>query len=169
VDQRAAQVGALLHAARQLPGILVLEALEADLGEQGARLVLVRGLVLTQLAPVRLDDLQRQHDVLQRGAPRQQRRCLEGHADDRDRLSHLVPGDRDVAFARRQQAGDQLHQRGFAATGRTDHRDKLPFLDLKRGLLQGQLVTLLVAQAHAVELDETGQKQAFRWVCDGSC
>ena len=34
VDQRAAQRGALLHAARQLPGILGAQPGEADLGQQ---------------------------------------------------------------------------------------------------------------------------------------
>ena len=88
VDQRAAERGALLHAAGELPGKLVALAAEADRGEQrlGARDVF--GLVAADAAAVRLDDLERQQQVFQRGAPGQQRRRLERHAGDLDRLAH---------------------------------------------------------------------------------
>ena len=50
VDQRAAQIGALQHAAGELPGIAVAEALEADLLEQ--RIGLVAELGLAQLGGI---------------------------------------------------------------------------------------------------------------------
>ena len=46
VDQRAAQLGALQHAAGELPGIVVAEALEADLLQQRLGLVAEFGLAL---------------------------------------------------------------------------------------------------------------------------
>src|SRR5918992_4573001 len=56
VDQRAADRGALLHAARELPRMLFHEARESDRLEQCFRL---RGiLLLRKTAAVRLDDLQ---------------------------------------------------------------------------------------------------------------
>ncbi len=90
VDQRAAQRGALLHAAGQLPGIFAAEAAEPDRGEQvlGARDIF--RLVAADLAAMRLHDLQRQQQVFERGAPGQQRRRLERHAGDLDRLGDLL-------------------------------------------------------------------------------
>ena len=87
VDQRAAERGALLHAAGQLPGIFVALAAEADRGQQvfGARDVF--GAPAAHFAAVRLDDLERQQQVFQRGAPGQQGRRLERHAGDLDRLA----------------------------------------------------------------------------------
>src|SRR5688572_4870467 len=55
VNERAADRGALLHAARELPGVLLGEARETDGFEQRARLR--RVLLLRKLAAIRLDDL----------------------------------------------------------------------------------------------------------------
>ncbi len=75
VDQGAAQVRALLHAARELPGIFLAEAGEAD---RSRRSFLARStysaLVGAEAALVRLDHLQRQQDVVERRAPGHQRR-----------------------------------------------------------------------------------------------
>ena len=68
--QRAGDRGALLHAARQLPGIFLLEARQVDEVERAldARLLVGRRDA---------HDLQRQRDVALDGAPRKQRRRLE--------------------------------------------------------------------------------------------
>ena len=87
VDQRAAERGALLHAAGQLPGKLVALAAEPDRGQQllGARDIF--GLAAADLAAMRLDDFERQQQVVERRAPGQQGRRLERHAGDLDRLA----------------------------------------------------------------------------------
>ena len=68
--ERPGDRGALLHAARQLPGIFLLEALQVDELERAldARLLVRRP---------NAHDLQRQRDVALDGAPRKQRRRLE--------------------------------------------------------------------------------------------
>src|SRR5260221_303300 len=64
MDQRAAQIGALKHAAGELPGKTAAEALEADLLQQRIGLVAELGLAeFSKLRAKRLDDLERQHDV----------------------------------------------------------------------------------------------------------
>ena len=72
VDQRAADRRALLHAAGQLPGEFFGEATEADLFEQSLAFGAIFGLVGTQAASVRLDDFERQHHIVDGGAPGQQ-------------------------------------------------------------------------------------------------
>jgi hypothetical protein len=73
VHQRAADAGALLHAARQLPGKLVLHSRPGPRWPAGRGPGLVfLALAVLELAAVGLDDLQRQQHVVQRGAPGQQ-------------------------------------------------------------------------------------------------
>ena len=57
VDQRAAEVRALLHAARELPGILVGEVGEADRLQELHRALDVLGAMAAEAALVRLDHL----------------------------------------------------------------------------------------------------------------
>jgi hypothetical protein len=82
VHQRAAQRRALQHAARQLPGPLVAEALQAHLGQQRLGAVGVFAvLLLREVGAEGLHDLQRHHHVLADGQPGQHGRVLEGQAD----------------------------------------------------------------------------------------
>src|SRR3954469_7664471 len=58
VDQGAAEIGALKHAAGELPGIAAAESLEADLLQQDIGLVAELGAAqLSELRAIRLDDL----------------------------------------------------------------------------------------------------------------
>ena len=64
--------------------------------------------------------LQAEGDVAERGAPGKQL----GEILEHDAAVHAVPGDRlaadaDLAGGRRQEAGDDVEQRGFAAAGRS--------------------------------------------------
>ncbi len=101
VNQRAAQVGALLHAAGKLPGIFRAKSAQANQVEQalGPRSVLVA--VLPALALERLHDLQRQHHVVQSGAPRHQGGVLKCHADALDGTGHHLAIDRNRSRAGR--------------------------------------------------------------------
>ena len=76
------------------------------------------------------DDLERQQQIFQRGAPRQQRRRLERHAGDLHRLrspARRRPATR--ALEGKLQPGRELHQGGLAAAGRADHRGELAAVD----------------------------------------
>jgi hypothetical protein len=108
VQQRPAERDALLHPARELVRRPVLEAREADEGEQLLRLPPVR-------PPVEAEDLDREEDVLEDVPPRQQRGPLEGESDVAARPLHLPTRDRDAAAGRRDQAGEDPQQRRLAA------------------------------------------------------
>src|SRR6185503_19571149 len=91
VHQRTADRDALLHPARELPGEAVLIAIEAHRAQQRPRALGVFGLFLLEAGAVGLDDLERQQHVAERGAPGQQGRVLECHADDLERPRYLAP------------------------------------------------------------------------------
>ena len=78
---------------------------------------------------MRLDDFQRQQQIVQRGPPGQQSRRLKGHAGDLDRPAHLLAGHRDAALEWELQPGRELHQGRFAAAGRADHGGELAGID----------------------------------------
>ena len=124
VHQRPADRGALLHAAGQLPGQLLLKAFEPDQLQQRLR---ARQIFLAR-QPLHVD---RQHDVGEDVAPRQQQRVLEHDADIAVRLVDLLALDQDFAGRRRQQPGDHFQQRGLAAAGRADHDKELAGIDMK--------------------------------------
>src|SRR5438876_282703 len=81
MDERSAERGTLLHPAGQLPRKMSLKSFETDEGEQIARLGLIGRPLALKPRTVRLHDLQGQHDVRQRGPPRQQCRVLKRHPD----------------------------------------------------------------------------------------
>ena len=88
--ERAADRGAPLHAAGELPGIVMREGREAAHLEQVER-------ALAVLLARQAHDLDRHHHVLQHRAPIEQQRALEDDADVDARLRHLLAGDRDRA------------------------------------------------------------------------
>ena len=144
VHQRAAQRGALQHAAGQLPGMLVAEIGEPDFLEQRFGAVAKFGLALgAVLLPKRRHDLQRQHDVVAHRQPRQHGRVLERHADAHRLGADLAAGDIDVAGARVDQPGHELEDGRLAAAGRTDQRDEIALLEAQVG--QAERVDLLLA------------------------
>ena len=69
MDERAAERGALLHAPGQLPGKVILKSLEADQSEKIARLRLISGSLAFEPLTMRLHDLEREHDIGERGPP----------------------------------------------------------------------------------------------------
>ena len=159
VDQRAAERGALHHAAGQLPGILVAEARKADLREQCFDAVTELGLVLGAiLLPERRHDLQRQHHVVADRQPRQQRRILERHADAHRLGADFAARDIDIAAGRLDQPGDELEDRGLAAARRADQRDEIAAVRSCR-LVSVSAVTCLLAapvgQRDILQLDES--------------
>src|SRR6185295_4814580 len=70
-----------------------------------ARALGVFGLFLLEAGAVGLDDLERQQHVAERGAPGQQGRVLECHADDLERPRYLAPFDDHLPLARPPQPG----------------------------------------------------------------
>ena len=159
VDQRPAQVRALLHAARELPGILVGKIGETDRLQQLHGALHVLGAMAAEAALVRLDHLHGQEDVVHRRAPRHQGRILERHADALDRTRHLGAVDPHLAARGRQQAGDQLHDSRLAAARRPDDGDELALVDAERGIGKGQgrVLAQPVGQADVLEIDEGHQ------------
>ena len=112
VDQRAGDRRALLHAARQLVGALVLGARQADQRQQVARPLAAR--LLRQA-----EDLGRQQHVVDDRPPLQQQRLLEHHADVARRIERMLGrADRHRAAVVRMQAGQDLQQRALAAARR---------------------------------------------------
>ena len=130
VDQRAAEVGALLHAARELPGELGAEALEPD---------------QRPAAPPPAPRMRRDRARAGCGAARRSRaaagRCRASCATaaatgsgtpcrrSRPGPSTGLPATVTCAASGRHQPGRQLHQRGLAAARRADHGGELALVD----------------------------------------
>ena len=144
--------GALLHAARQLPGELALEALEID------ELEVAPG-ALASLGRRIAHDLERQHDVALDGAPRIEGRCLE-HIAVLALESRLAGGevvDADGAAGRLLEIGDDAEQRGLAAARGTDQRDEIAGLDVEIDVGQGEERTVsgVEGQGETPRFDDT--------------
>ena len=84
------------------------------------------------------DLIHRQRHVVEAGQPRQQRVVLKHHCTLRAGPGDLAVIANQPAFGRQGDAGDQVQQRGFAAAGVTNQADGLPFVNIKRDVLQGQ-------------------------------
>ena len=155
MDQRAAQGGALLHAARELPGEAVAKALEADRVQQlfGAGAVLV--LLAAEVGAIGLHDFQRQQDIVDHRAPGQQVGVLERHARQLDR-----PGDRGavhdhLAGGRLHQTCDELHQGGFAAARGAHHGDEFALVDVHRAAFECEgAVHAAIAHGHLIDFNK---------------
>ena len=97
MDERAAERDALLHAAGQLPGKTLAEAVEPYGLEQrlgGGAIMLP---LAAKLVAVGLHDLEREQHVADDLSPGQQVRVLERHAGDLDRPAHFVVENDDIA------------------------------------------------------------------------
>ena len=157
MHQRAAERGALQHAAGELPGMLVAEGAEPDFLEQRVGAVAELGLVFGAVfLPEWRHDLQRHHHVVAHREPGQHGRVLKRHADAHRLGADLAPGDIDVAAARIDQSGDQLEDGRFAATGGTDQRDEIALLDAQIGVAERDdlLVTASVGERDIFQFDE---------------
>jgi hypothetical protein len=151
VNDRSAEIGALLHAAGELPGEACAELAETDGLQQLLHPRFEKFSISPHAALEGFNDLQRQHHIVECGAPRQQRCILKGHSGSSDRPFHTPPLHSNFAARGRKQAGHELHQCGFAAAARSYDRDELPGTDGHRRVGQGLQVA--VAQAHIGELD----------------
>ena len=157
VHQRAAQRGALLHAAGQFPGKAVLVAFEADRFQELARLFAVLPFFTMDAAAMRLHNLERQQHVVDRRAPGQQVGILERHADRLERAGDRLAFDGERAAGRRMQAGDEPQERALAAARGPDHGDELAVRDLQADFLDCLERGGAAAISHRdlLELDQT--------------
>ena len=121
-EQRAQERDALAHPAGELVRAGMLEALEAEGGEE-------RLGALACLVAARAVDPQRERGVVERVEPGQQEIAL-GHEDRRGR-GHAPA----VRFL---QPAHELEQRGLAAAGRPDERDDLVLGHVERDGLDGR-------------------------------
>ena len=154
--ERARDRDALLHAARQLPRVLGLEAGQADALEVLEGDASRPGLVEAM-------DLERQADVGEHGAPRKQRR----------RLEHIAVGAGEASVARRKtvhahaarrdllEVGDHAQQRRLAAARGTDQGNELAFLDRQADIGQRRDGVLLggIDDRDALDFDRGGSSR----------
>ena len=155
MHQGATETGALLHAARELPGKLGAERTEPDGVEHGLRARLVLGPLAPALALERLNDLERKQHVAQCRAPRHQRRILERHADAFDRPVDDVVVDDHLARTREQKPCHQLHQCRFAAARRSDDGDELALTDAHADAIKRQHALVgAIRQTDVFQADE---------------
>ena len=83
-------------------------------------------------------DFDRQHDVLDRGFPRQERRLLKHHSDVRPRAHHRPMFEHDPPGGGRNESGHDLQQRGLATTGGADDRRELPLAEDELHILESE-------------------------------
>ena len=164
--ERARDRDALLHAARELPRVLPLEAGQADALELLHRHRLARGRVAAL-------DLQRQHDVGEHRAPWKERRRLEdvavGAGQARLVRAHAV--DLDRARGDRLEVGDDAQQRRLAAARRADERDELAGRDRQVDLAQRmhRRVGRGIDDAHACAQTPRARAPTRRRATDAAC
>ncbi len=142
---------ALLHPARELPGMVLLEAGQLDevdhLADAG----------LAALA-VPAGHLERQGDVLRHRAP-----VVEDGVLEDDPVVAVEPGpvrglavDQHVALARPDQVADDPQQRRLAAARRADQRDELARLDVEVDPVEREHVAALEALRQPGDRDGSG-------------
>ncbi len=113
---------ALLHAARQLARIAILETRQPDQLDEVKR-------ALSHLILVEALHVGRQHHVAEHAAPREQHGRLEHHADVAARTLDRRSLEVGLARSLGQQAGENLEQGGLTAPGRADDGDELTLAD----------------------------------------
>ena len=149
VGQRAGDGDPLLHAAGQMVRERAGELLQLDQAQLFARdfLAFLLGNAL---------HFQPERDVAERGAPRKQLgEILEHHAAVHAVAGHRLAADADLARGRRQESGDHVEQRGFAAAGRADDAEKLGSVDIEADVLDPRHFAAgrVVDQRHVANFD----------------
>src|SRR6188768_1202919 len=110
---------------------------------------------------MRLDNFQRQQQVVERGAPGQQRRRLERHPGDLHGLRDGRAGDLDLALEGELEPGRKLHQRGLAAAGWADDGGELAAVHMEREAVDCERAArAAIDVAHVIERDEGGHGKA---------
>src|SRR5262249_39011949 len=147
--QRAGEVDALTHAARELARMVVLESLEADELQELHRALPFGGAHSARdLAP---DDRVGEHR-----APRQEIVTLEHEAAVAARTAHRASVERHLARGGRFEAGDDAQKRRLAAARRADDRNELAALDREIDVLQRLQFAERLAEMGDLELARHG-------------
>src|SRR3954463_5164784 len=121
----------LLHSARKLPRIPMLEPAEADEAEK----LEGTGAVLLPAEALHVDG--KQH-VFQHGPPGKEHRRLEDDSYVAARSGDGRAPELDLPAARRKQPGEDLEQSRLAATRRSDESDELALPDVEVDVLEGE-------------------------------
>jgi hypothetical protein len=145
IGEHAGDGHPLLHSARELARILVLVLLEADEGEiaaghrpaLGARQTLDHGAEL---------------DVLDGGAPGEERVFLEDHPAIGSGLGHLVAVHEDTAGGGLDEARDHVQERGLAAARRPEEAGEAVLGQLEADFVEREHA-LGIALRYALDLD----------------
>src|ERR1700722_1680050 len=124
VNERATDRHSLLHAARQLPGIVVFEALKSGKLEQ-------RSCARLECRYRELLHFDRHHDVLQDASPWQQHCRLKHDSHIAVRLRDCLALNAHLSLARNKQTRNHLQQSGLTAAGWADYHDELTVTDGK--------------------------------------
>ena len=165
VDQRAAERGALLHAARQLPRKFLAQAAEPDRGQQlfGARDIFgaCAGGCRCGAAATISSGSSRFSSVVRHGSSVGAWNAMPAILTG---LLHELARDLHGSLERELQPGRELHQRGLAAAGRADHRGEFAFARRRSSGLRprgaASAAPAAVGVADAVERDERGHERA---------
>ena len=165
--QRAGDADALLHAARNFRRALV-----GGMPHLHEREIVHRPFVPLGLALGRAEDfVDRELDVVVDGQPRQQRMALEDDGAVGARRVDFAVLQQDGARRDLRQAGDQVEQRGLAATGMADDGDELALLDRQRDAFQHLGLDAIARErlVDMVDLEEwTAGEQRRRGWCAGA-
>ena len=127
VGQRTRDRRALLHAARQLLGVVILEPAQAHLGNEVVAALFLNGFAHAFLA-------QSEADVLRHGQPGEQGVALKHHAAVGAGLLHQFPVQQHLPRRREIQTRNNAQHRRFAAAGGPEngHEIVLPDLEIHR-------------------------------------
>src|SRR5262249_45905579 len=129
VDEGPRERDPLLHAARQLPGVALLEALQADERQELERC----GAVPLAREALRVD---RQEHVVEDGAPREEDRRLEAHADVPARAGDGRAPEPRIAARGGHEPGQDLEERRLATARGADDRDEVALGDAEADVLE---------------------------------
>ena len=159
-DQRAREADTLAHAARQLPWVGRLEAVETDQVDGGQR-------ALADIGLGHALGFQSERDVLEHGQPGEQCEALEHHGD-----AGRGAGDRVAAKGKRAGAGlcesrDQTQQRGFAGAGTAEQSHDLPGLQGQIDAVEHQQVTAVRLLESLADILDRQQRLCFGGLHDG--
>src|SRR5579883_2089198 len=129
--ERAGDCRALLHAARELRGIAVLEPAETDEIDEGAG----APLALIPRYPLFFKTVK---NILQNRLPGKQGKVLKDNATVGTGAGNRLAFDQDRAGLDRQKAADQIEQCALAAAAWTEQRDELAVAHAERYLVERQ-------------------------------
>ncbi len=145
-DEGAGKADALPHAARQLLGIGVFEAVEADQADRLDRAP----------APLGGGDalrLETQLDIPKHGQPGKQRKALKHHRQALHRVGDRLAAILDPAFARCDQAGEAAQEGRFAGAGFAEDRDDLAVAQREIDAFEDESATMVRGAIGLAERD----------------